>query len=112
MATKVSKEVRSLITDIKLWKKPKDWEPKVATGFIVIGGCIQVDIALVSYQGGYFIGWPKRKSKNKETGEDVWYDQVKPIDSDGKIDKELGAQISQLVVEAYEALPDNDDDPF
>lgn len=100
-------DINKLITDVKLWKK--DWDPKVATGYIVLGGCIQVDVALVKHDsaaGGYFVSWPRRKGEDKETGAEKWYDQVKPIDDEGKIDKGLGNEISAIVIKAYEALED------
>lgn len=104
---KVTK-VSDLITDVKLWKK--DWDSTVATGHIVIGGCIQVDVRLIKYGDSYFVSWPRRKSVDAETKEDVYYDQVKPIGDDGKISKELGNEISKIVTKAYTDM--DDDIPF
>lgn len=106
----MAKEVKvsDLITDVKLWKK--DWESTVATGHIVLGGCIQVDVRLIKYGDGYFVSWPRRKSVNKDTGEDEYFDQVKPIGDDGKISKELGNEISKIVTKAYTDM--DDDIPF
>lgn len=100
-------DVSKLITDVKL--KKVDWEPKVAVGQLILGGVISVDIALVAYQDSYFVSWPRKEGKGKD-GEKAWFDMVKPVDDDGKIDKEIGNQISEIVTKAYEDL--DDDGPF
>ena len=100
-------DLSKLITDVKL--KKVDWEPKVAVGQLILGGVISVDIALVSYQDSYFVSWPRKKGTGKD-GEDAWFDMVKPVGDDGKIDKETGNKISEIVIKAYEDL--DDDAPF
>jgi len=102
-------DVSKLITDVKL--KKVDWEPKVAVGQLILGGVISVDIALVAYQDSYFVSWPRKQGK--EAGDDgkiPWFDMVKPVGDDGKIDKEIGNKISEIVTKAYEDL--DDDAPF
>lgn len=105
MAKKVT-DIKDLVTDVKLWKK--DWHPTVATGYIVLGGCIQVEVRLIEHNGTHFVSWPRRKGEVE--GETKYFDMVKPIDDEGQIDKDLGNKISAMVKEKFDSL--SDDPPF
>lgn len=104
MAKEKRMKPEDLVTKISLWKR--DWESTVASGYMVLGGIIKVDIRLMTHDDGYFVAYPSRK----DTKQDKWFDQVVPVTDEGKLDKEVSKAITAMVVKVYENL--EDDAPF
>lgn len=103
--------IEDLVTDVQLVKR--DWDNVVGSGYIVLGGCIKVQVKIIKYSGGTFCSLPRQQSKQDEK---KWFDLVMPCDGEGNLDKEVSEKLNSIVLESFEsaedAPPKDDKIPF